>query len=393
MFCPACGTQNSNGTNVCTACGGLMAQPALNPSPEQPGFKAPPPPPLVSGTTAYGNVGAAVASAPAPMTALPMTVQPQKSMALFGRIAIVVVSLLALFFALAIPLPDLPDEAQRTGYRLGTLIAVIFVPFLVAYVVAGRKKHRKPNLFAGLFCGIALFFLLANTASSFGSLKIESTDQKVSRLMREAAGLQPVRKSFFSESKLDTKLRDLFKELFKTNQEYQQAINKLDIKQTAKLATPQSFANPASVTESLQVLHAGYDLDVIQEQRLQKIMDNFKHGLDDLPPSDREIFLHAFDAGLNKAMPLRRHAIATEKAWIDAMDDVYNYAQAQHSDFIVSNGQVAISDNNVREEFNRRVHVMNAARAEFVQAKGEFDSLQQANLNKLGISRQQTGLH
>ncbi|HZD95278.1 MAG TPA: hypothetical protein VE133_13545, partial [Candidatus Sulfotelmatobacter sp.] len=149
-------------------------------------------------------------------------------------------------YAFAGPMPQLPNASQAVGYRIGRLIAAIGIPLLIAYLVAGRKKARKPNLFAGLFCGLCIGMVLMNAASSLGSgaFQIETTEQKTSRLMREAAGLQPVRKSFFGENKLETKLRGLFKEVIDLNKDYQQASNKIDISGTAVLGTSDSFANP-----------------------------------------------------------------------------------------------------------------------------------------------------
>ena len=314
-------------------------------------------------------------------------------MSVFGKIGIGIVSLLAIAYALASPLPDLPNEAQAIGFRFGTMIAGCLFPFLIAYVVAGRRKARNPNLFAGLFCGIAFFILLANVAGS-GALQTETTNQKISRLMHEAAGTQPVRKPLFGEPKADTKLRDLFKAIISTNKEYQQDTEKFDISLTAKLATPQSFADPDSVADGLKILHSAYNLDALQEQRMQKILDDFKHGFDDLPSSDREIMLNAFNAGLTQVMPARQRAISTEKTWIDAMDDAYAYAQSHHADFsLTSAGHLAINNNDVREEFNRRIHVLNSSRQEFMLAKGAFDRMQGESFKKLGLSREQTGLH
>ena len=315
-------------------------------------------------------------------------------MSVIGKIGIAAEVLFAILFAVAVPTTDLPNEAQALGFRIGTLLSGLLFPFIIAYPIAGRKKARKPNLFAGVFCGIGFFMLLANVAGNAGSLQVETTNQKISRLMHEAAGTQPVRKRLFGEPKADTRLRDLFKAIISTNKEYQQATEKFDVSLTAKLATPQSFADPDSVADGLKVLHSAYSLDALQEQRMQKILDDFKHGFDDLPASDREIMLNAFNAGLTQVMPARQRAISTEKTWIDAMDDVYAYAQSHHADFSLnSTGHLAISNNDVREEFNRRIHVLNSSRAEFMQAKGAFDRMQGESFKKMGLTREQTGLH
>jgi hypothetical protein len=325
-----------------------------------------------------------------PPAAVPLPGNAPAKTNAFAIIAIVVVALLGFFVAIATPVPELPNEAQAVGYRIGRAIGMFFLPLLVAYPIAGRRKARNPNLFAGIFCGLTFLFILTTASSSF---KIESTEQKLGRLMREAAGLQPVRKSFFKEAKTDTQMRSFFKDVIDVNKEYQQGVDTLDISETKKLNTPESFADPGTATEALRQLHAAYDLDARQEQRLQEVLEKFKKGLDELSPSDREDMLKGFNEGLAKAMPTRERAVTAEKAWIDSVDDVYAYAQTYHSSFVFFGGRLAVSDNRVREEFNQRIRTMNAHRTEFLEAKTTLEQMQRQNLDKIGISRQQTGLH
>lgn len=311
-------------------------------------------------------------------------------MATFAMIGIIVVALLGFFIGIAMPVPDLPNESQAMGYRIGRMFGIFLIPLLIAYPIAGRRKARNHNLFAGIFCGLSLLFILGNVASS---IKVETTEQKLGRLMREAAGLQPVRKTLFREDKTDTQMRSFFKDIIDVNRQYQQGIDALDTSETKKLNTPESLADPESAAEALRQLHAAYDLDAQQEQRLREILEKFKKGADDLPPSQRDEMLKSFDEGLAKAMPTREHAITTEKAWIDSVDDLYAYARTYHSAFVFAGGRLAISDSTVREEFNQRIHTMNAHRSEFLQAKNALEQMQRQSLDRIGISRQQTGLH
>ena len=316
-------------------------------------------------------------------------------MSVFGKIGIVLVSMLAIGYAFGAPVPATPSEAEAVGFRIGRLLAAILIPFLIAYLAAGRRKARNPNLFAGLFCGIGFLLLLVNAGSSFGAgLQPETSEQKAGRLMREAAGLQPVRKPLFGEDKTEAKLRNFFKDLIGINKEYQQAVDKLDMSATDKLSTPESFADPSLAAEGLRQLHAAYAVDEMQEQRMQQILENFKHGFDDLSPADREGMLKGFNEGLAKGMPARQRATSTEKAWIEALDEVYAYARAHHDDFRMnSNGHLGVVHDDVREEFNTRVRTLNARREEFMQAKTDFEKMQGQSLEKMGLSRQQTGLH
>jgi hypothetical protein len=311
-------------------------------------------------------------------------------MSVLAAIAVAVVALLAVIAAFGVPVPPLPNEAQAAGYRIGRLIAMLGIPLLIAYPIAGRRSWRRPNLFAGLFCGISLLFVISTAMNPIG---FETTDQQMSRLMREAAGLQPVRKPLFGENKRDTQFRNFFRDLININKEYQQSVDALDISETAKLSTSASFADPDSVSVALRQLHAAYDVDALQEQRMSAALEKFKQGFNDLPASERDEMLTGFNQGLAKVMPKRQRAVSTEKAWLDSLDDIYAYAQSYHSSFGLSDGRLIISDSAVREEFNNRVRTLNARRTEFLQAKNEFDQLQRENLQKIGITRQDTGLH
>jgi hypothetical protein len=386
MFCPACGTQNPENAGLCSACAKPLP---FAPSPT-------PPPPAAAPS---GSIAVAPAPAPVypPLTSIagyspaPSLPQPPKTMSVLGMIGIAAVILLAVAYASLAPLPELPNETQAVGYRIGTLIGALAIPFIIAFAVAGRRKARNPNLFAGLFCGIAFGMVLLNGMANLGSWQAETTDKKVGRLMREAAGLQPVRHSLFGEAKTDVKMRDLFKDLISLNKEYKDAAGKLDTSATKNLSTPESFADPDSAAGGLNQLHAAYALDAHQEERMQQIMENFKRSFDDLSASDRQAMQAGFEKGISQTMPMRQRAISAEKAWIDSMDDVYAYAQAHHADFAMSNGHLGISDPQVREDFNTRIRTTNARRTEFLQAKHALDETQSRSLQKFGVSPQQAG--
>ncbi len=313
-----------------------------------------------------------------------------------GMVGIGAVLLIAILYAAATPIPPQPNQTQAAGYRFGTFFASFLIPVLVAYVVAGRKKARNPNLFAILFCSICLgliFFNAAGRASSGVLHGPESSDQKINRLMREAAGLQPVYKPLFGEDPVDATLRDMFSELIALNKQYQAAADKLDISQVSTLNTAEAFADPDSVTRGLAQLHASYDLDATQEQRMQQMIDKFRRKFGDLSSSsaDRQTLIKSFNEGLAKSSPARQRAVSAEKDWIEAVDNVYAYARLQHAHFKLSNGRLVISNDAVLQEFNSRVDAMNHNRDAFLQAKHQLDDFQRKILQKVGVTPEQTG--
>lgn len=312
-----------------------------------------------------------------------------------GMLGIGATLLLAVSYAALAPLPSLPNEAQAEGYRFGSFLGSMALPALVAYLAAGRRKVRNPNRFAGVFCAVAVVVIGLNAAgsiSSGGFRSPETTQQKTQRLMREAAGLQPVRTSIFGEDELDAALRDLFKEVIANNKEYNAAVDKLDISATASLITPQSFADPASAAEGLKQLHAAYDLDAQQEQRMQQTLENCRRRFANISGLDRAALLEGFRIGLEKGMPVRQHAVSSEKAWVQSVDDLFDYARSQHSYLKLSGGLLVIAKEPVRQEFNSRIDNMNARREEFLKAKKALENFQQQILQNAGVTPEQTGL-
>jgi hypothetical protein len=342
------------------------------------------------------------AAAPAPAYLQPhlrFSSAPPKTMHWLGIVGIAVVVGLTVFLAFISPIPQLPNHDEEIGYRFGFFVWPVLIAMLVAWLVAGRKRRRDPNLFAILFCsiavGVAAFTVVGNLRTT-GSLPFhgpETTEQKMSRLMREAAGLQPVHKHLFGESSLDTGIRDLFRNLITVNKQYQQEVQKLDTKDIAALGTPASFSDPDAATAGLQEVHARYKLHSLQEQRIQELLDNFKQRFSDLSSKDRQDFINGMDEGFARVMPVRHKAIAAEKAWVDSLDDIYSFARIRQSKITLSRAdQLIITDNQVREEFNARVRAMNSRRNEYVQASRDFASLQNNTLQKLGLTGKETGV-
>jgi hypothetical protein len=268
-------------------------------------------------------------------------------------------------------------------------------PVAPQFPIPQKKPDSSPKIVLIVVAAVILIpFLIGIGLLTVGAFHsgFETDDDKVTRLMREAAGLQPVKKSFFGEDSIDTKMRDFFRKIIQLNKEYQADMDKLDISETRKLASAESFADPALAAEGLRQLHAGYDLDSQQEQRLQQILESFRHQFDDSPSWEREIYTKAIDEGFAKGTSNRQRVTSSEKAWVEAMDDVYSYAALHHADFELRNGHLVITDHSELLEFNSKVGALNARRQEFMRAKDEFTRDQGETWQKMGMSRRDTGL-
>lgn len=255
------------------------------------------------------------------------------------------------------------------------------------------QRKRNPALIA--IIAIAVAIIIGGGAFLAANINRETPEQRIGRLMREAAGLQPVHNSFFSRDRqFDDTFREQYRNLFRINKEYVEAVSKLDISATAQLGTPESFADPATAAEGLKQLHAAYDLDTNQEERLQEVINNIRQIIEnnDWSGSNRQAFENGFNQGIAEPLARRKRATSAEAAWIQSIDDVYSYAENNHSVFVLNGGQLQISDNQVLEDFNSKIRNMNARRSEFLQAKQDFEQWQADLFKKMGVSATDVGL-
>jgi hypothetical protein len=255
------------------------------------------------------------------------------------------------------------------------------------------QRKRNTGLIVAAIA-IVVIAVIGGVVFLVAHLDLEPPDQHIGRLMREAAGLQPVRKQFFSkDQQFDDTFRDQYRKMIQINKDYIEAVRNTDMSAISRLGTPESFADPSSFADGLRQLHTVYDLDSGQEQKLHDMVTSLRNTIENSgwAASNREQFLKGFEQGVARVNEKRQGIVTTEKAWIDSIDDVYDYAQRNHAVFILNNGQLLISDNQVLEEFNAKVRTMNSSRTQFLQAKQQFDQWQAGQLQKMGVNTTDIG--
>ena len=223
----------------------------------------------------------------------------------------------------------------------------------------------------------------------------ESPDQRVSRLMREAAGVQPVKKAFFSSDRqFDDAFREQFSNLFRVNRELLAQASQIDERELAKVGTPESFADPSYAAEGLKQLHKSLDIDQQMEQKVGEIVNNLRHAIEttDWSASQKEQALAGFERGLAPAMEKRNRLVDAERHYVDSADDLYAYAGEHHSDFAMNNGHISIADAAVLEGFNSKIRQYNAYRGDLLRAKDDFTRFQSDLLKKMNVGGKDVGL-
>jgi hypothetical protein len=356
MLCPNCGKENVSAFGYCAACqkplstvGGAAAMPSL----------------------------------------APVTDPASRVMGVPARIFFVITIFIAVAVAVLTPM-DPGSESFEVGEHIGGLLVLVGLPVLIAYLVAGRKKVRHPNRFALVFCLISGVFSLANAASM---LTFETSQQRFSRLMREATGTQSVsHKGFPRQRRLDDAVRSQYGKLLQQNRDYTEQVKKLDNSRVKEINTAKAFASAEIAQPALDQLHALYDADAAHERDVQNTLNGLRHVFDDVrPAAEREAIYKGFDESIAQQNIRRQQVLALEKEWVDSVDDEHAYAATHRASIRLIGASLVIVDPEIRTEFNAKIHLQEEKRKAFLKQQAEFNKAQAGTLDKMGLSGKDVG--
>jgi len=262
------------------------------------------------------------------------------------------------------------------------------MPSLAAPPSGMSRRH-------GLIALVSLVILLV-AGGVFASFfaDFEPPERRIPRLMREAAGLQPERhRGFGRQRKFDDGIREQYRRLLQVNRDYSAQVKKMDISKLRLLNAPASYVNPQVEKEGLAQLHALYDLDAGQEEKVRAIMGDLRHIVENYASSasEREALAQGFDNSVSTQIGLRQQALATEKAWVRAVDDLHAYADAHRKAFTASGTHLVFSDHAVRSEFQAKAEFQDEKRREFMALQQQFARSQANSLEKMGMSPRDIG--
>jgi hypothetical protein len=313
-----------------------------------------------------------------------------RKMNLAAKVFLAGIVLLALLVGIFRPV-DPGNPAFMFGEHVGTLIVMLGLPALIAWLAAGRRKVRHPNRFALIFCLVSGFLTLANAVTM---LNLEPPEARFARLMREAAGVQPEsHRGFGSQRRLDDQVRNQYRKLLQQNRDYIAAVDQMDVSKIKDLNAAPAFALPEAAQEGLEQLHMLYAADEEQEQRVRAIMNDLRSILETSAgsASERDAMLRGFDNAAASQFSKRQGTLAAEKAWVDAVDDAHAYASAHRDSLLLVNGQLVIPHEVVRTEFNAKIHVLEEKRKAFLLAQKQLSQSQAESLNKMGLREKDVG--
>jgi len=315
--------------------------------------------------------------------------QGPKTMSIVAKIFLALIIFLALLVGIFKPVEP-GDAAFEAGQYLGAVLALLVLPAVIAFLVAGRQKVRHPNRFVLVFCLISGVFILGNAATM---LSFETPQQRFARLLREAAGTQPVsHKGLPSQRKLDDAVRSHYGKLLQQNRDYLALVAKLDNSKVKEINTARAFASAEVAQPALDQLHTLYDADAAHEKQVRETLDGLRHVFEGVSPAaERDAMLKGFDESLAEQNNRRQQALALEKAWVDAVDDEHAYAAAHRASIRLVKDTLIIDDPDIRSELNGKIQLQEQKRKNFLKSQDDFKRSQAESLNKMGISGKDLG--
>ena len=236
---------------------------------------------------------------------------------------------------------------------------------------------------------------LLGTSICPGAQSQETPEEHLGRLVKEAAGKQEIHASASpKQNAFDDAFRSGYRALIQANKNYELAVKKVPLADIKQLGTPPSLSNPASAESGLLELSAEYKAEVEHEQNVERIYANIKHILEtaEWTAPIRTRLLKIFDRMTVAPALQRQRCIASEKVWIDALNDLYVYSTAHTTELHLIDGVIMIDDPSTRSQFNEKILVEATRRRLFLKTRADYAQIQTAALGVVKVDRNDIGL-
>lgn len=257
---------------------------------------------------------------------------------------------------------------------LGYTIGVMFIPFVLAWLIYGRKK--KWGQFSKWFL---LLTLITYFLSSSQSKKAPyNANDAMATLLKQAAGTAPPS----DRTAAETSFRQWFQEVLTVGNSYRSVSNGFFAGDGKLLLKPDSYSSKEAIQQAKQGLESVLNSNHKVEEFLEKgALETARQRVNKLDWSegDKNAFLVGMQSTYNAAPS--KNALNAEAAWLQSCIDLYDFVDEHFSEVEVKDHQAHITNNEVRLQFNDRIqHVnqlaeaMDAASAEQQKALAKTQS-------------------
>jgi hypothetical protein len=365
MFCTHCGSENADLGQYCSRCGKQLLVPGhatLEPNAPHAEIADRPPQerPLISSSALHANFTAWC----------------------YFRVGFVL--LWAYLVAVAAEKTENMSffEANLIGYWVGTLL----LPFLIAYVVAGRKSKRDWCRFSRwlFWLGLTLPALTYNARPHGPAL---TSEQKVGQVLRQSLGTAPVsRLGNDNEDQEAAVLRQTLQEVIAAVRRLKKDPRCGDLK--PELYSAQSYSTTGIMRSSVSFVQGCLAVDREMLAEMDAGISRGKERINAQPwsQSRKESLWHNFYAGYLEGRSGYGASIEAEEHWANARVSLYSFALSHRNAFAIKNGQLLFNDDASLKRFNELSDAADRSRAEFLKANEDAQRHGREYLGHYGIS-------
>jgi hypothetical protein len=263
-------------------------------------------------------------------------------------------------------------------------------PEMINVVPESQKSHKTAFIVAAVCAAIFVMVFLGFVGFGFFGYLVQSQQKAtVGRLAHEALSGQAQSDSG-QQGEMQALIRDYFKQVRDLNVSYRQQVADLNISQLPKIYSVETFATPGAMRRAQSEIVSIWKVDSDQEDNLRALQQKMRDQINSGNWSDfqKKAFIEGFDTGAGRVVALREPMVATEKDWVDAANDLYQYAMDNASSIEVQNGRVAINDADIRDTFNQKMHTAEEKYSTMQSSKQSYDQQIAQMTRQSGLSQE-----
>jgi hypothetical protein len=279
-------------------------------------------------------------------------------------------------------------NAHAAVYMISGILTELLLAWLVIFLV-DKARHKDTSAAAKVFriAYVAVFFSML---SFTGSIRDSGTDatadakRQMGNLLKEAAGKQP---QTANTHWWDGPSRDFFHDIMVMNQQYSAEMAQLDQSALTNLYSPGSYSSKKGMEKIVAQLQASLAVDekyASLDPFLKSVENRVRSA--DAPDSEKEEFLKGLKESTSRNLAPRNETFRTEKNWLEASVDLYEFTAAHSSEYSVRAGKLYFRNAAAQEGFTSRQSKAISLRAEFLKAQHLAEVAQKNALGELGVS-------
>jgi len=282
--------------------------------------------------------------------------------------------LLLLGVALSVAKALLWSRGVWTAEASGDAVGALLMSSFVAYLIAGRKKNRKPVLFGLIFAGISFVLCLLEL-----SHHPKGPNAEVADLVLEASGTKSIDRRGAFDIPQNKLLSEVMTEFLNKAKAYREKAHELE-PGLQSLYAPESFSAPEAMSrtrDSVQKITALDHESALQlEQWPSRVQEQTARS--PLSEADKQGFLQGFHDTFSNSeiVTLRRQGDQIEAQWCEDTLALYDFARSHARQIHVKDAHILIEDENVRTRFNDLLHQSREQRQRMTDTNAQLAKLQ-----------------